>query len=74
MKEASQSLSFDSYRLADGLLFNALLIIKDRKKDRNSLVSYYEEHDFSSASISAVLEWNKLRCTHFGLKFPGSLW
>ena len=28
LREASQSLGFDSYRLADGLLFNALLILK----------------------------------------------
>ena len=32
LKEASQSLGFDSYRLADGLLFNALLILKIRSK------------------------------------------
>ena len=32
LKEASRSLGFDSYRLADGLLFNALLILKIRSK------------------------------------------
>ena len=64
LKEASRSLGFDSYRLADGLLFNALLILKMGSKIETAS-SHYEEHDFSSASIFPVSEWNKLRHTNF---------